>query len=343
MKKGMVKIIASLLLILSFSMISLVSVSAEAFSLDELVEDIQKDIQQRQEENEANKKAKELNEVKYASDSFYEGLTEIINVLKQNPKKWMNREPKAVADQVSGILKSVGSVLVILFYGIGVFKTSYSYIEHRQWGTTFKGLFRLALAWGFAAMAPDIAYDIFDIGTGLINSVTNGVDMSPPSADWGWTNACDNIDDLGLIGDGRTMLKIEMWMIRLLMHLMFIVMLVYVMGRFFKMMIYIAVSPLPMATLASEPTQVHAISFLKALAGVALEGLVIILALKIYMVVVNGSGDGLLGTTYIPFSDGDSIEQKAIKAYLMTVVVNAFGCCAVVIGADKMVQKAFGT
>ena len=289
--------------------------------------------------------ANSLNGVGDANKNFYVGLDKIVENLSKNPSEWASGEPNRIAKNIAGTLKAVGSVLVILFYGIGVFKTSYSYIEHRQWGTTFKGLLRLGIAWSFAAVAPDLAYYIFDIGTSLVNSVVGSFgNVGNINDAVGFDNAKKEIEELGLLFDGRWTLMATFWVVKQGLHLLFIVMLVYVMMRFFKMMIYIAVSPLPMAALASESTQSHAIAFVRALAGVALEGLVIILAIKIFQVVVsNSDGRGLIGTTYVPFSDGDSEGQQAIKAYLMTVMTNAVACCTVVIGADKMVQKAFGT
>ena len=59
-------------------------------------------------------------------------------------------------------------------------------------------------------------------------------------------------------------------------------MIMTVYGRFFKMFIYVAVAPIPLATFGGEETSHIGKSFLKTFAAVCLEGAVIVLACIIY-------------------------------------------------------------
>ena len=58
-------------------------------------------------------------------------------------------------------------------------------------------------------------------------------------------------------------------------------------GRFFRLYMYTALAPLPLAAFAGESTQSVGISFLKSYVGVCLEGAVIVLACVIYSAFVS--------------------------------------------------------
>lgn len=59
-----------------------------------------------------------------------------------------------------------------------------------------------------------------------------------------------------------------------------IILIVY--GRFFKLYMYTAISPIPLAASPGEATQNIAYTFMKSYAGVCLEGAMIILAYIIF-------------------------------------------------------------
>ena len=53
-------------------------------------------------------------------------------------------------------------------------------------------------------------------------------------------------------------------------------------GRFFKLYIYTAIAPIPLATFAGQPTQNVGKSFVKSYTAVCLEGAIIVLACVIF-------------------------------------------------------------
>lgn len=66
-------------------------------------------------------------------------------------------------------------------------------------------------------------------------------------------------------------------------------------GRFFKLYLYTAIAPIPLSSIAGEPTQNVAKSFIKSYTAVCLEGAIIVLACIIFSLfastppAVNGS------------------------------------------------------
>ena len=59
-------------------------------------------------------------------------------------------------------------------------------------------------------------------------------------------------------------------------------MIMTVYGRFFKLYMYTAISPIPLAAAAGESTQSTAFTFIKSYAGVRLEGTIIVLSCIIF-------------------------------------------------------------
>lgn len=80
--------------------------------------------------------------------------------------------------------------------------------------------------------------------------------------------------------------SIPLWAVTLIGSLVItvlsFVMILTVYGRFFKLYIYTAISPIPLSTFAGQPTESIGKSFLKSYAAVCLEGAVIMLACIIF-------------------------------------------------------------
>ena len=79
----------------------------------------------------------------------------------------------------------------------------------------------------------------------------------------------------------RIFRNIPLWAVSLLgsifITILAFVMILTVYGRFFKLYMYTAISPVPLSCAAGETTQSVTVTFLKSYAGVCLEGAVIIL------------------------------------------------------------------
>lgn len=75
--------------------------------------------------------------------------------------------------------------------------------------------------------------------------------------------------------------SIPLWAVTLLgsifITILSFIMILTVYGRFFKLYIYTAISPIPLSASAGEATQNIAYTFMKSYAGVCLEGVIIVL------------------------------------------------------------------
>lgn len=128
--------------------------------------------------------------------------------------------------------------------------------------------------------------------------------------------------------------SIPLWLVTILGSL-FITVLSFVMiltvyGRFFRLYMYTALAPLPLAAFAGESTQSVGISFLKSYVGVCLEGAVIVLACVIYSAFVS--------TPTVTGGEATTI----VWSYLAETVFNMLVLVGLIKGSDRIIHEMMG-
>ena len=111
-----------------------------------------------------------------------------------------------------------------------------------------------------------------------------------------------------------------------------VIVLLSVYGRFFRMYLYIALSPIPMSTLAGEPTQQTGISFIRGFASVCLEGGISVLACIIF---------SLFSTTSVFPMDPNNV-WAALLSYLFGIIFNMLILVGIVKMADRVTREMLG-
>ena len=109
-----------------------------------------------------------------------------------------------------------------------------------------------------------------------------------------------------------------------------IIMTVY--GRFFKLYMYTAIAPIPLAAFAGEPTQQIGISFMKSYAAVCMEGAIIILACIIFSLFAASP----------PAVDPDAAVVTMVWSYIGELVFNMLILVGTVKMADRIVKEMMG-
>lgn len=113
--------------------------------------------------------------------------------------------------------------------------------------------------------------------------------------------------------------------------LLSIIILVVVYGRFFKIFLLSAISPIPLAGFASEATESLATNFLKSYIGECFRGVIILVACMIFTVFavsptgLNASTPG--GMTWV------YVGEVVMQMLLLVITVKA---------SDRMVKEIFG-
>ena len=103
------------------------------------------------------------------------------------------------------------------------------------------------------------------------------------------------------------------------------IMILTVYGRFFKLFLYTAIAPVPLAAFAGEPTQSIGISFLKSYAAVCLEGVIIVLSCIIFSLFASSP----------PVVNTGASAVSMVWSYIGELVFNML----VLVGAVKMADR----
>lgn len=149
-------------------------------------------------------------------------------------------------------------------------------------------------------------------------------------------NFIQNTTPKNAIEDVTFLQSIPLWLVSLLGSLfitvMSFVLILTVYGRFFKLYIYTALSPLPLAAFAGETTSGIGKAFIRSYAGVCLEGAVIVLACLIYSAFL--SSDALSVDTTLPAvtMTWQYIGQLAFNMLVLTGLVK---------GSDRLIREMF--
>ena len=132
-------------------------------------------------------------------------------------------------------------------------------------------------------------------------------------------------------------LLIPLWLVTLLGSLMITVlafiMILTVYGRFFKIYMYAALSPVALASFAGEGTSHFGKAFLRSYVGVCMEGAVIVLACIIF------SAFSSSGT---PVIDSSASVVTQVWSYLGEVVFNLLVLVGLVKSADHIAKEMLG-
>ena len=110
------------------------------------------------------------------------------------------------------------------------------------------------------------------------------------------------------------------------------VMVMTVFGRFFRLYLFTALSPIALSTFAGEPTQSTGVSFLKSYAGVCLEGAVIALSCLMFSVYASAP---------IGF-EGEISALAMVLSYMLATILNMLMLVGTVKGAVRVVREMIG-
>lgn len=217
-----------------------------------------------------------------ALETWNEKMQEIWNLLTMSPKNFRAGAIWAVIVKIFNSLQAIGFALLVLFFVVGVVKTCTSWEEVKRPEKALKLFLRFVIAKGIVTYGMTLLLDMISIVQGIISNIMSSSGVSKIAATSLPKTIINAIEDCGFWE------SIPLWAVTLIGSL-FVTILAFIMiltvyGRFFKIYMYAAISPIPLATFAGENTQNVGKQFLKSFCGVLLEGGIIILACIIFSV-----------------------------------------------------------
>lgn len=265
-----------------------------------------------------------------ALNTWNEKLAEIWQILTQSPEVFKGGGIWDVIVQIHGALMAIGLALLVLFFVVGVMKTCGSFAEVKRPEHAFKIFIRFVLAKAVVTYGLELMTAFFDIVQGVVSTIMDTAGMSGASETVIPEEMVKTIESVGFFD------SIPLWAVTLIGSL-FITVLSFVMimsvyGRFFRLYLYTAIAPLPLATFAGEPTQNVGKSFLRSYAGVCLEGAIVVLACIIFSLFAGSP----------PVVDTDAAAVTQVWSYVGELIFNMLVLVGLVKMSDRVVKEMMG-
>ena len=217
-----------------------------------------------------------------ALETWSDKLAEIWELITQSPQDFRGGTIWPVIASIHGTLQAIGYGLLVLFFVIGVMRTCGSFAELKRPEHALKLFFRFTISKALITYGMDLMLALLRIIQGTISRIMGAAGYGAPQAVTLPPELVTAIEDCGFFE------SIPLWAITLIgglfVWVISFVMILSVYGRFFKLFMYTAIAPIPLATYAGEPTQSVGTSFLKSYCAVCLEGAIIVLACIIFSV-----------------------------------------------------------
>lgn len=212
-------------------------------------------------------------------------LGELWGLVTTGPQTFKGGAVWSVMQTLHNGMVGIGYALVVLFFAISLCKNTMNFHELKRPEAAIHYFLRFVAAKTLVGYGMDIMLNVFSICNGIVTDMADsmgGISEAMVSLPAEMQTAIENVGFLA---------SIPLWLVTILGSL-FITVLSFVMiltvyGRFFRLYMYTALAPLPLAAFAGESTQSVGISFLKSYVGVCLEGAVIVLACVIYSAFVS--------------------------------------------------------
>ncbi len=252
-------------------------------------------------------------------------------ILTTSPESFKGGTIWSVITTINGVLGSIGTALLVLFFTIGVIKTCGSFAELKKPETAVKVFIRFAIAKALIDNGLDLLVDFVTIVQDVIAKITDSSSIGTALEFTIPSEVQSTFEGIGIL-DGA----IPIWAVCFIAHLAFIVigivLLLTVYGRFFRIYMYTAIAPIPLSTMAGQPTESIAKSFLKSYAGVCMQGVVIVLACIIFTAYAAS----------MPEIDTTAEPLAMVWRYVSEVIFNMLVLLGLVKGSDRIIHDMMG-
>ena len=266
-----------------------------------------------------------------ALQTWSDKLAEIWTLLTQSPENFKGGAIWSVMTNINGGLKAIGYGLLVLFFAAGLVKTCGSFTDMKKPEHVVKAFIRFALAQGAVMSGMELLTAIFSVVQGIVTNIMSHSGMAGGTVTELPSEIVDKIEAVGMLE------SIPLWIVTLLGSLLItvlsFVMILTVYGRMFKLYMYTAIAPIPLATFAGEPTQSVGKNFIRSYAGVCLEGAIIALACIIFSVFASS----------LPAIGDTSLSAVTIVwNYVGELVFNLLVLVGAVKASDRIVKEIMG-
>ena len=257
-------------------------------------------------------------------------LAEIWLLLTESPETFKGGDIWQIIIKIHGALQAIGLALLVLFFLWGMIRTCTSWQDIKRPEQAFKLFLRFIIARALVMYGMELMTSIFKIVQGIIQAITESVGLGIAQETVVPQEIIDAVSNTGFLE------SIPLWAVTLLgsifITILSFVMILTVYGRFFKLYMYTAMSPIPLAAATGESTQSTAFTFIKSYAGVCLEGAIIVLSCIIFSAFASSP----------PVVDTSASAVTMIWSYIGELIFNMLVLVGTIKMSDRIVREMMG-
>ena len=266
-----------------------------------------------------------------ALSGWNDKLAELWQLISQTPETFKGGTIWSVIVQLNTALQGIGYGLLVLFFAMGVFQTAASFRELQRPEFALRHFIRFAGAKVAVGYSMEIMTAVFAICGSVVSTAMSGLggligaEASLPA------------EIVTAIEDVSFLQSIPLWLVAfvgsLIVTVLSFILILTVYGRFFRLYLYTALAPIPLASFAEEGTASTGRTFIKSYIGVCMEGAVIVLACLIYSAFLSSSA---------PAVDSNLPAVTMAWQYVGQLIFNMLVLTGLVKGADHIVREMIG-
>ena len=262
--------------------------------------------------------------------TWNEKLAELWQLVTQTPETFKGGQIWGVIVNIHSALVGVGYGLLVLFFAMGIFSSAASFRELQRPEFALRHFIRFLFAKVAVGRGMEIMTAIFAICGGVASTVMGSMGTAVTQTATLPAEIVTAIENVGF------MESIPLWLVSFLGSLFITVMsfilILTVYGRFFRLYLYTALSPLPFASFAGENSSAMGKAFVKSYVGACLEGAVIVLACLIYSAFLSSDAPSVDTTLPAVTMAWQYLGQLGFNMLVLTGLVK---------GADRLVREMF--
>ncbi len=264
--------------------------------------------------------------LKTALEFWIDKYNQIFTVLTTSPEDFQGGVIWTLVGNILTILQGIGISLVVLFFFYGLFMSGIDYRDiFRNPKTIAFSFVRPFLASFFVTNAIDIMLYILQLIQSImmkIQTTTATISYEIPDE---IKTALEGADWWASIGAWASSLIGQF-----LIGALSIIIMVLVYGRFFKIFLLAAISPIPLAGLASEKTEYIGNNFMKSYIGECLRGILIVTSCLIFSAYFTS-----------PPASASTTAGAMVFTYVLEVSMQMLILVIMIKGSDRLVKEFF--
>lgn len=265
-----------------------------------------------------------------ALNTWNEKLAEVWSLLTTSPENFKGGAIWGIVQQIYGSIQGVGYSLLVLFFLVGMLKTTTSPQDLRRPETLVKLILRFIISKAVITYGMDILMAVMEVPQGMVGGIlsTIGVgsvqEVQLPEAFTAAVEALKWRESIPIV-----CLALICFVI---IYALSFVLILTVYGRFFRFYMFAAIAPIPLAGLAGEGTNQMTRGFFRNYAAVCIEVIVIALACVIYSAIVGAP----------PVVNAEAGAADIVTGYIVEVIFNMLVLVGTVKACDRMAHELMG-